>query len=191
MKAAKTDKRESIIAAAYALFEEHGFHATGVDSIAAAAQTTKRTLYRLFGSKENLALEVIRRHDTDFRAKLRQTLQATATEAHERILAIFDEYGTWFESASFRGCFFIKAIIEFQTSSPSLRKAAGESKELLRLYVERLCRDLGAKNPELLSYQLQILLEGSIIAAQANQSRQPAATAREMARSLLAQATAD
>jgi TetR/AcrR family transcriptional repressor of mexJK operon len=48
------DTRSAIIAAAARLFAEHGFDATSMDVLAAAAGLTKPTLYRHFGNKEAL-----------------------------------------------------------------------------------------------------------------------------------------
>lgn len=184
-------KKENILAAAYALFEEEGFHATGVDAIAGRSGVTKRTLYRLFGSKENLALEVIRRHDESFRCDLRQRLDLGSRSARDRLLGLFDYYGSWFASKDFRGCLFIRAMVEFQASSLVLRNAARDSKELLRLYVERLCGEMGVRDAAQLSSQLQILLEGSIIAAQAKPGSDSATVAKGIAQSLIDAAIAE
>lgn len=48
--------RERILAAACALFQKHGVQEASVDEIAAVAGSNKMTLYRHFGSKENLAV---------------------------------------------------------------------------------------------------------------------------------------
>lgn len=47
-------KREQIIEAAVAEFKANGYHATSMDSIAASAQVSKRTVYNHFESKEQL-----------------------------------------------------------------------------------------------------------------------------------------
>lgn len=185
MKGQSIKKRNDLVNAAYALFQEHGFHATGVDAIATEARTTKRTLYRIFGSKENLALEVLRRHDEGFRRDMHQRIEAAASDPVARLLGLFDYYGAWFDSEDFRGCIFIKTMIEFAASSPSLSNAAKESKELVRSYIEKLCKGAGASNPGQLSAQLQILLEGSIIVAQANPESAPATKARAIAEHLV------
>jgi len=46
--------RERILAAARELFYRHGIRAVGVEAIAEAASTNKMTLYRHFGSKDEL-----------------------------------------------------------------------------------------------------------------------------------------
>ena len=47
-------KREDIIEAAVGEFKAHGYHATSMDSIAAAAKVSKRTVYNHFDNKEKL-----------------------------------------------------------------------------------------------------------------------------------------
>lgn len=53
-------KRAQIRAAAKQLFLQHGFQATSTDAIAAAASTSKETLYRYYAKKEDLFMDVLR-----------------------------------------------------------------------------------------------------------------------------------
>lgn len=53
-------KRAQIRAAAKQLFLRHGFQATSTDAIAAAASTSKETLYRYYAKKEDLFVDVLR-----------------------------------------------------------------------------------------------------------------------------------
>ncbi len=48
------DLRRRVAAESIRLFAEHGYDATTVDDVAAAAGTSRRTLFRQFGSKEGL-----------------------------------------------------------------------------------------------------------------------------------------
>src|SRR5437660_11134661 len=57
--------RERILTSALDLFYGHGIHAVGVEAIAEAAATNKITLYRHFGSKDELVAECLRRLATD------------------------------------------------------------------------------------------------------------------------------
>ena len=50
--------RRRILAAAETAFLEHGFSAAHIEAIAAAAGTSKQTIYARFGSKENLFVAV-------------------------------------------------------------------------------------------------------------------------------------
>ena len=53
--------RDRLIDTAIALFNRHGFHATGVDRIVAVAKVAKKTLYAHFPSKEDLILAALSR----------------------------------------------------------------------------------------------------------------------------------
>src|ERR1700692_72907 len=52
--------RDRIAGAARDLFHKHGIRGIGVDAIAEAAGTNKMTLYRHFGSKDDLIIECLR-----------------------------------------------------------------------------------------------------------------------------------
>src|SRR5262245_10881709 len=61
--------RARILDAARALFRKHGIRGVGVDAIASAADSNKMTLYRHFGSKDDLVvacLEAASREWDDF-----------------------------------------------------------------------------------------------------------------------------
>ena len=60
------DKKQAIIATTQAHLAAHGFHAAGVEQLAAAANITKLTLYNHFGSKEALLLETMRHRDEEW-----------------------------------------------------------------------------------------------------------------------------
>jgi AcrR family transcriptional regulator len=62
------ERREEILVAALFEFGEHGLHGTSTDNIARRAGVSQPYLFRLFGTKKELYLEVIRRC-------LRDTLQ--------------------------------------------------------------------------------------------------------------------
>src|SRR2546423_1434165 len=57
--------RERIVATARDMFHRHGIRGIGVDAIAEAAGTNKMTLYRHFGSKDDLVVECLRRVASD------------------------------------------------------------------------------------------------------------------------------
>src|SRR5919109_3440092 len=62
------ERREEIVAAAFDEFAEHGLHGTSTDTIARKAGVSQPYLFRLFGTKKELYLEVVR-------LCLRQTLE--------------------------------------------------------------------------------------------------------------------
>lgn len=67
-----TELRESVLYAALSAFMERGFEAASIEGIARSAKVAKITLYRQFGTKEELFHEVTRHAQ----ARVRQNLQA-------------------------------------------------------------------------------------------------------------------
>ena len=55
------ERREEILAAGLEEFGEHGLHGTSTDSIARRAGVSQPYLFRLFGTKKELYVEVVRR----------------------------------------------------------------------------------------------------------------------------------
>jgi len=77
------ERREEILVAALVEFGEHGLHGTSTDAVARKAGVSQPYLFRLFGTKKDLYLEVVRRC-------LRETLglfqQASAGKTGEEAL---------------------------------------------------------------------------------------------------------
>src|SRR4029079_10010856 len=55
------ERREEILAAALEEFGEHGLHGTSTDAVARRAGVSQPYLFRLFGTKKELYVEVVRR----------------------------------------------------------------------------------------------------------------------------------
>ena len=77
--AASQQRRRDILVAGKKEFFEHGYALTSIDRIAAAAGTTKRTVYDHFGSKDALFAEVIAFSSEQFVALLLPTAESLPT----------------------------------------------------------------------------------------------------------------
>lgn len=183
-----TDKRETILKAAERLFEANGFHAIGVEKLAAEAKVTKRTLYKHFGSKEGLIEAVLRRHHSKLMDRIRAHIAKVKVSGGQQLLACFDLYQAWFAEPNFAGCIFIKTLNEFQQCSERLFDIATQAKAEIRNYLVELAREANVKKPDLLADQLQLILEGSIIVAQCGRRNESTYMAKEMAKRLICEA---
>ena len=183
-----TDKHEKILKAAEQLFEKNGFHATGVEAIASVSGVTKRTLYKHFGSKEGLIEAVLRRHHDQTMACMRSQVAKVDAGSGKKLLACFDLYQDWFSKPCFAGCIFIKTLNEFQQCSKTLFAFAAQAKADLHHYITEIAREENIANPERLSDQLQLILEGSIVVAQCGRKTESIRTARELAEDIISQA---
>ena len=183
-----TDKAERILKTAEQLFRADGFHATGVDQIAARSGVTKRTLYKHFGSKEGLIEAVLRRNHDQTMEHIRSRVAEVEADGGKQLLVCFDLYQDWFSEPGFTGCIFIKTLNEFQQCSETLFALAAQAKSDLRAYITEIARGAGVIDPERLAYQLHLILEGSIVVAQCGRTVESICTARELAEKIVSEA---
>lgn len=180
-------RRDHLLDTALRLFGRDGFHAVGIDRILAESGVAKMTLYKHFGSKQELIVAALTRQDERLHAALRAGLEAAAESPRERLLALFDRLGEWFGRADFHGCLFIKAAGEYpDLADPVHQAAAGYKRRLLALLTD-LAAQAGAPSPRLLGQRLLLLVEGATVVAQVMGGREAARQARDTAALLLRQ----
>ena len=180
--------RERILETAYELFSRKGTRAVGVDTIIAESGVAKMTLYRNFSSKDELILEFLRRRDELWtRAWLQAEVQSRADTPADRMLAIFDVFGEWFERDDFEGCAFINVMLELDDRASPVRRACVEHLAAIRGFVRELALEAGVPQGDAdhVAAQWHLLMKGSIVAA-AEGDALAAARARELAALLLA-----
>ena len=166
--------RDRIIKTARELFRRHGMRGVGVDAIAGQAGTNKMTLYRHFGSKDDLIIACLRdvaaendciwvdlenAHPGDPLAQLHAWLRAGA------------EYAV----GDSRGCDMANAAVELAEIDHPARHVIEEFKTAHRNRLAQLCRDAGIAKPELLADSLWLLLEGARVSCQSIGAMGPSA----------------
>ena len=174
-------KREQIVSEALRLFYQNGFNATGVDRIIREAGVSKKTLYNHFKSKNELVMATLRKRDELFRNRMMRETERLGETPQERLLTIFDAHEAWFEEKDFSGCMFINASAEYSVKEDPNHVICAEHKRLVREYVRDLAIQAGAKDPDTLSAQLNLLLEGAIVEAHVSGHITSARLARRMA----------
>lgn len=164
-EASRPRPRERIIETARDLFRKHGFRGVGVDAIAEAADTNKMTLYRHFGSKDDL-------------------IAACLSEVAREAQAMWDDFesqhpndpmgqlNAWVGRATAcamddsRGCDIANAAVELTEHEHPARKVIELFKRDHRDRLARLCRAAGVAQAELLADALTLLLEGARVSWQ-------------------------
>ncbi|PPQ37230.1 transcriptional regulator, TetR family [Rhodoblastus acidophilus] len=161
----RTPPRERIIETARDLFHKHGLRGVGVDAIAEAAGTNKMTLYRHFGSKDDL-------------------IAACLTEAGREAAQEWDEWEAefandpkkllleWIDCAMAcavedpRGCDIANAAVEITEPDHPARKVIAQVKTDHRDRLARICHAAGFRDAELLADALTLLVEGARVSWQ-------------------------
>lgn len=157
--------RERLLRAATELFCHRGFGAVGVDAVVEAAGTAKTTLYKLFGSKEALVEAVLEREGFAWREWFIGGLDAGAGSPRERLDRIFPLLRDWFAGERFYGCAFINAVGEHDKGDDRMRDLALAHKGIVIARIRELLAEAGASEPDQLSHQVGILIDGAIVAA--------------------------
>ncbi len=157
--------RDRITDAARDLFHKHGIRGIGVDAIAEAAGTNKMTLYRHFGSKDDLVIQCLReaaRESEDWWAEIAAEHPGDPiAQLHAWVRGgaecVFDDE---------RGCDLANAAVELAESDHPARRVIEEIKTDHRNRLAELCRKAGIEQGDLLADTLSLLLEGARVSRQ-------------------------
>ena len=178
-------KRDELVRKALEIFYQNGFHATGMDMLAAQSGVSKTSMYKHFRTKEDLILAVLRLRDENFRNWLFRRMAELGDTPTGKLLAMYDALEEWFGEGSFRGCMFIKASAEYQEPDHAIHAQSAEHKRLLLDHFTDLAAEVGVPTPRDLAQQLLLLKEGAIVMAVLGRGRDAASDARRAAKQLL------
>ncbi|MFJ1703764.1 TetR/AcrR family transcriptional regulator [Kitasatospora sp. NPDC088346] len=174
--------RERILSAASTLFYRHGINATGIGELVEVAGVSKRTLYQLFGSKDELVAAYLRRMSAS-RHLIERCLDRADLTPRERLVALFDR-----PRPTFRGCPLHNAAVELTEPGHPGRPVIVAHK---RAFLDRLtdtARAAGARDPQALGHRLFVVFEGAMALATSTDDRNAFDYARPVALALIEEA---
>ena len=178
--------RDRLFSAAINLFYRNGIRAVSVDAIAAEAGTTKVTFYRVFESKDDLVVKVLEEQSKRFwewwdaiiathPGEPRKQIDELCARFCEEVLADDD----------CRGCAVANAAVEITEEDHPAKAVITKHKEEKARRLRELCREMGARQPEVLADALSLLFGGAFSARIANEGRAQIATVTAAAAALL------
>ncbi|NBA81537.1 TetR family transcriptional regulator [Pseudomonas putida] len=179
-----TDTREKILATAEKLIYENGIHATGMDLLVKTSGVARKSIYRYFANKDEVAAAALNARDIRWMTWFRSECEKAQTP-EARILGIFDALKSWFASDGFRGCAFINTAGEVGDADDPVRQIAKLHKQKLLDYTVELTSALGVNDPTGLAKQLLLIIEGTITVAHVMGDHTALDSAREIAKVLL------
>lgn len=198
-EASAAPPRERILEAAARLFYERGIRDVGVDEIVQSAGVAKMSLYKHFGSKDGVLVEVLRRQHERLYARLRTAAEQRAKDPLGRLLAVFDALEEVYGSTGvgpatagrgaagqFRGCPFINAAAELADPAHAARAVCADHKHAIRGYLALQAEAAGLPEPQRVADQLALLLDGAVVRMVMTRSDEPVRAARAAAERVLA-----
>ncbi|HEM8158901.1 TPA: TetR/AcrR family transcriptional regulator [Enterobacter hormaechei] len=184
-----TDTRKKILTTAEQLIYQNGIHAMGMDLLVKTSGVARKSIYRHFSNKEDVASAALNERDERWMQWFRTESDKGETP-QDRILNMFTVLKSWFESEGFRGCAFINTAGEVGDPDDPVRLIAKVHKQKLLDYALELSRQLDTGHAEELARQLLILMEGAITVTYVMGDQDAADNARDVAKVLLEQVSA-
>jgi len=184
----KLSARDRILNVASDLFYHQGVRAVGIDTIIAAAGVAKMSLYRAFPSKDDLVAAYLERRNVEFWERWERTLAEHPDEPRRQLETLLDAIMRRTLADAYRGCPFLNTATEFPGSTLPADAVIRAHKHRVN---ERLCllaAAAGARDPQGLADQLQLLIDGAYTAGQALGAGGPARALASAGRVLIAAA---
>ena len=165
--------RDRLFSAAINLFYRNGIRAVSVDAIAAEAGTTKVTFYRVFESKDDLIVQVLEEQSRRFwqwwdgivaqyPGEPRKQIEELIARFRDEIIA--DDHC--------RGCAVANAAVEIVEEDHPARAVIKKHKVEIAQRLRELCRQLGARQPDVLGDALSLLYSGAFSARLSSDGRE-------------------
>ncbi len=182
--AARTSARDRLLASAAELFYAEGIHTVGIDRIIEHAGVAKASLYKTFGSKDELVRAYLEQRHAVTEERITRVLTRWDTP-RDKILGVFVAQGERMAEPDYHGCPFISATAESERDSAAMQATLGFRDWLRGLFAE-LAEQAGVADTDRLSRQLVMLYDGAALSLRIDGNRDAAEAARAAAAALLA-----
>ncbi|MFI7705365.1 TetR/AcrR family transcriptional regulator [Nonomuraea sp. NPDC049480] len=151
--------RERLLDAAATLTYRDGV-GIGVEALCKAAGVSKRSMYQLFESKDELLAASLEERSSAFVARLLPAA-GDGRSPRERILHVFEQVELQADAPEFRGCQYLAVQIELKDQSHPASRVAHRIKGNLMAFFRAEAEQGGASDPDLLARQLSVVFDGA------------------------------
>jgi AcrR family transcriptional regulator len=155
----KPKTRERLLEAAALLTYRDGV-GIGIDALCKAAGVSKRSMYQLFESKDELLAASLEERASAFVAGLLPAVD-DGRSRRERILHVFEQVESQAGAPEFKGCRYLAVQIELKDQSHPASQVAHRIKGNLTAFFRAEAEDGGASDPDLLARQLSLVFDGA------------------------------
>lgn len=176
---------DRILSTAGELFYREGSRAIGVDEIVARAGATKPSLYRAFGSKDQLIAAYLEGQGQHMWSFVEAAVAAHPDDPRAQLLAYMEGLGERTTKKTYRGCGLSNAAVEYPDAEHPGRTVAVAYKTKMRGWLRDCAKAMDARKPKRLADELMLLIEGAFITAQLFGPDGPAGAARGAAEALI------
>jgi TetR/AcrR family transcriptional repressor of lmrAB and yxaGH operons len=174
--------RERILRAAIRLFQQRGYHGTGLSEILSEADAPKGSLYHHFPrGKAQLGVAAIESVAADYEALFARR-RARGKRAAEIVRGLAAGQAKWLKDTQWReGGLFSVLAQGFAPDAPEVQRALARVYERRRELLEGALREDGVKDAAGLAALALAALDGGMIQAEAVRNTEPLLTAADRA----------
>jgi AcrR family transcriptional regulator len=159
---ATTDKastRDRLLDAAAELFYREGV-SLGVETLCRSAGVSKRSMYQLFASKDEVLAASLARRLPAYEERLAPGPQE-AGGPRAKILHVFERLEKVSAEPAYRGCPYLAALVELKDPEHPASVVARGAKEWLLGFFRTQAEEGGARDAEQLARQLMLVFDGA------------------------------
>jgi AcrR family transcriptional regulator len=184
--AGSSDVRDRILETASELFYRRGVRAVGVDLVVEKSGVAKTSLYRHFGTKDDLIAAFLKREDLDFWSTWDRVSQQHPNDALAELDAHFEWIGERVGRENYRGCPQINTAAEFPEADHPARKVAEAHMREMRRRLQTIAEGLAVTAPHRLAGQLAVLINGSFVSMRLFEPGEATGLLQDAARAMIA-----
>jgi AcrR family transcriptional regulator len=151
--------RDRLLDAAAELFYRQGV-GVGVEALCRTAGVSKRSMYQLFDSKDEVVAASLERSAPAYQAFLVPPAD-DGRPPRARILHVFEQLEEFAAAPDFRGCPYVAAAVELKAPEHPASLVARRCKDALTAFFQQEAERGGAKDPALLARQLTVVFDGA------------------------------
>ncbi|MFI8896117.1 TetR/AcrR family transcriptional regulator [Streptomyces paradoxus] len=155
----KLSPRERLLEAAATLTYRDGV-SIGVEALCKAAGVSKRSMYQLFESKDELLAASLKERAGAYAATLLPAAD-DGRSPRERILHVFHQAESQAGAPEFRGCRYLAVQVELKDQGHPASRVAHQVKANLTAFFRAEAEQGGASDPDLLARQLSLVFDGA------------------------------
>ncbi|WTG54118.1 TetR/AcrR family transcriptional regulator [Actinacidiphila glaucinigra] len=164
--AATAPTRERLLDAAAGLFYREGVN-IGIEALCRAAGVSKRSMYQLFTSKDDVLAASLDRAGSGYLSGLLPAAPDADLPPRDRIMHVFKQLESLSASPDYLGCPFLATAFELKDPEHPASVVARRYKDALTDFFREEARRGGAHDPDLLAHQLTVVFDGSSARAMA------------------------
>jgi AcrR family transcriptional regulator len=155
----KPGPRDRLLDAAAGLFYREGV-GVGIEALCKAAGVSKRSMYQLFASKDEVLAAALARSAPLIEANLLPPPGVPAAP-RDRVLHVFRQLEEAAAADDYRGCPFLATEVELKDPAHPASVVARRHKDALTVFFRTEAERGGAADPALLARQLTLVFDGA------------------------------